>query len=176
MPEIIHYTNPQSRAMRSQMLLDAFDIPHRQVLVDLHKGDARKPEYAQIHPYQRVPALRHGETTVIESGAICLYLGDLFPEKMNTPKPGTPERARLYEWLFFLQSTLEPLAIKTFSPDTKDDSVREIGELLAKMSGRLQTPHMLGKKFSLLDVILFCELTWYRMLGIYPQEIGRAHV
>ena len=169
MADIIHYSDPQSRGMRTQMLLDVFQIPHRTELVELRKGDHKKPEYAQIHPYQRVPALKHGDTTVIESGAITLYLADLFPEKMNTPKPGTPERARLYEWVFFLQTTLEPFAMKGFNPETKEEAKTEIAKLLATMAGHITGPYVLGEQFSVVDVILFCELSWYQMMGLYPE-------
>lgn len=171
MADIIHYTDPQSRGMRTQMLLDVFQIPHQKVVMELRKGEHRTPEYARIHPYQRVPALKHGDITVIESGAITLYLADLFPEKMNTPKPGTPERARLYEWLFFLQSTLEPSAIKAFDPAKKDEGKAEIQKLLSVMGGRIQGPFVLGEQFSLLDVILFCEFSWYQMMGLYPEGL-----
>jgi glutathione S-transferase len=169
MAELIHYTDPQSRGMRTQMLLDVFQIPHRRETVELRKGDHKKPEYAKIHPYQRVPALQHGDTTVIESGAISLYLADLFAEKMNTPRPGTPERALLYEWVFFLQTTLEPYAMKSFHPDNKAEAKEEIGKLLATMGERIKGPFVLGEQFSVADVILFCELSWYQMMGLYPE-------
>lgn len=171
MAELIHYSDPMSRGMRTQTLLDVFQIPHKHVMVDLRKGEHKKPEYAKIHPLQRVPALQHGDLTVIESGAITLYLADLFPEKMNTPKPGTPERARLYEWLFFLQTTLEPHAMKGFDPATKEQGKAEIQKALATMSERLAGPWVLGEQFSLLDAILFCEFRWYQMMGIYPDGL-----
>lgn len=172
MQEIIHYTCPQTRGMRTQMLLDAFHIPHRTEIIDLRKGEHKAPGYEKIHPYRRVPALKCGDVTVIESGAITLYLADLFPEKMNTPKPATPERARLYEWLFFLQTTLEPSAMKAFNPETKDQARQEIRDLLATMEGRLQQPFALGQEYSLLDVILFCDFSWYQMMGIYPEGLA----
>lgn len=172
MAEIIHYTDPQSRGMRTQTLLDVFQIPHKKVVMELRKGEHRTPEYAKIHPYQRVPALQHGDITVIESGAITLYLADLFPEKMNTPKPGTPERARLYEWLFFLQTTLEPFAMKAFNPETKDEAKAEIQKLVAVMGDRIKGPFVLGDQFTLVDVILFCEFSWYQMMGIYPEGLA----
>ncbi len=171
MAELIHYMDPQSRGMRTQMLLDYFEIPHRKVEVLLRQGDQRKPGYEKIHPHRRVPALQHGDLTLIESGAITLYLADLFPEQMATPAPATAERARLYEWLFFLQTTLEPLAMKGFDPAHKEQARSEIRQLLQAMESRLSGPHVLGQQLTLLDVILFCELSWYQMMGLYPDGL-----
>lgn len=55
MSEIIHYFDPQSRGMRSQRVLEAFDIPHKSVLVDIRKGDHKKPDYGLIHPWDQQP-------------------------------------------------------------------------------------------------------------------------
>lgn len=171
MIKIIHYMDPQSRAMRSQMLLDHYQIPHEKVQMELRKGDHRKPEYKEVHPYQRVPALRYGDFTIVESGAIVLFLADVFAEKMNTPKIGTPERAMLYEWVLFTQSTLEPEAIKSFDPAQKDAAKAKIRELLEAMATRFRGPYVLGEQHSVLDVILQVELTWYQLLGLFPEDL-----
>ena len=171
MPEIIHYQDPQSRAMRTQRLLDAFDIPHTSVLVELRKGDNKNPDYAAIHPYQRVPALKYGDVTIVESGAIQLFLADVFAEKMNTPKLCTPERARLYEWLFFLQTTLEPLAVQAYDPAKKDASKVQIRDLLHRMAVKFVGPFVLGEQFSVADVIVHSDLSWYQIMDLYPHEL-----
>ncbi len=171
MSELIHYTNPQSRGMRTQALLDTFEIPHRVELLDFQKGETRTESYLKIHPYGRVPALVHGDVTVIESGAITLYLADLYAEKMGTPPPGTPGRARLYEWIMFFQSTLEPFAMDAFAGKDKSECRKKVRELLVAMESRVEGPYVLGENFTLLDVILTCELSWYKMVDIYPEGL-----
>ena len=134
MSELIHYSNPQSRGMRTQVLLDAFEIPHRTVVLDFQQGETKTDDYLKIHPYGRVPALVDGDQTIIESGAITLYLADKFPDKLNTPKPGTPERTKLYEWLLFFHATLEPVAVEFFGAKDKEaataEGQRKVKELL----------------------------------------------
>lgn len=153
------------------MLLDHYQIPHEKVLIDFHKGEHRTPEYLQIHPYGRIPALRLDDITIVESGAITLYLADVYAEKMNTPAVGTPERARLYEWVLFIHSTLEPEAIKSFDPAQKDAATAKVRELLQAMASRFQGPFALGATESVLDVILHVEFTWYQMLGLFPDDL-----
>ena len=171
MSELILYSHPQSRGIRVQKLLEVFEIPHELRTVDLQGGGARTPDYLKIHPYARVPALVHGETTVVESGAITLYLADIFPSELKTPKTGTSDRARLYEWLLFFQSTLEQVAVASFAAEDKAESIEKIRELLSAMAGRFSGPYVLGEDFTLLDVILNVELGWYRLSGIYPDGL-----
>lgn len=171
MEKLIHYTNPRSRGIRTERLLKVFEIPHETVHIDFQNGDHRTEEYLKIHPYGKVPALKHGNVTIVESGAIILYLADLFQEKMHTPAPETPERARLYEWLMFLQSTLEQAAVEGLSQEDKTPAREKIRELLTAMSGRFTGPYVLGDHFSVLDVILHTDLAWYRQVGLYPEGL-----
>ena len=48
-----------------------------------------------------MPALRHGDTVVTETAAICAYLADAFPEAGLAPPPGDRLRGPYCRWLFF---------------------------------------------------------------------------
>ena len=170
---MIHYSNPQSRGMRVQILLDTFELAHQFELVDFKKGENKTESYLKIHPYGRVPALVDGDQAVIESGAITLALADKFADKLNTPAVGTPERTVMYEWMFFIHATLEPVAIEFFTKQDKADSTQKVRDLLEAMSGRLGSPFVLGDTFSFLDASLACELYWYKLVGILPDDLAR---
>ena len=170
---MIHYSNPQSRGMRIQILLDTFELPHQFQLIDFQSGENKTEEYLKIHPYGRVPALVDGDQTVIESGAITLYLADKFPGKLGTPAVGTSERTVMYEWLFFIHATLEPIAMEFFTQQNQTESTQKVRDLLEAMSGRLGSPYVLGDSFSFLDASLACELYWYQLVGILPNNLPR---
>ena len=171
MSDIIHYQDPQSRAVRTQTLLNFYEIPHKNVHIDIRKGDNKAPDYLKIHPHGRVPAISYNGQVIIESGAITMFLADVYADKMNTPKPGTPERALMYEWMFFLHASLEPQAMLGFNPETKAKAQAEVRRLLEGMASRLKGPHVLGSTFSVMDVILYTELAWYRMIGLFPDGL-----
>lgn len=165
------YSHPQSRGIRVQKLLEVFEIPHNLEVIDFHKGEHRKPDYLKIHPYGRVPALRDGDVTLVESGAITLYLADKFAELMNTPAPGSLERALLHEWLFFFQATLEGVVTEYYRTEDREVATKKIEELLKAMASRFRGPYALGESFSVLDVVLNVELTWYKIVGLYPDRL-----
>lgn len=104
-----HYFNPVSRAVTTHWMLTELGAEHEQVVVDLASGETGSPEYRQINPMGKIPALVDGEMVVTEVAAICAYLADRYPEKGLAPPPGSRERGRYYRYLFFPGTTLEPM-------------------------------------------------------------------
>lgn len=113
--------------------------------------------------------MRHGDLILTESGAITLYLADLFPTIMNTPKIGTPERGRLYEWVLFLQTSMEQAMLPIYAGGDKAEITQKLYDQLAAMKCRFKGPYVLGEEFSLLDVIVSVDLAWYRMMQVMPE-------
>lgn len=169
---MIHYSHPQSRGMRTQVLLDYYNLPHRTDVIDFRAGEHLGESYLAVHPYGRVPALVDGDLTIVESGAITLYLADKYADTMGTPAVGTKERTRLHEWLFFFQTTLESVVMESFGKDDKTEARQKIHDLLLAMTSRYQSPHALGETLTLLDIIIACELVWYKMAGLYPDGLA----
>ena len=64
------------------IMLEECELPYNMHPVDVWKGDQFTPEFTKINPLQKVPAIVDSEGpggkpyTVIESGAILLYLAD----------------------------------------------------------------------------------------------------
>ena len=99
----LHYV-PQTRAGRVRFVLEELGVPFE--LLRMEAKDTKSPEYLKVNPLGHVPALVDGDTTVIESAAICMYLADKFPEKKLAPPPGTPERAAYYQWIVYAMVTM----------------------------------------------------------------------
>jgi glutathione S-transferase len=72
------------------------------ILVDRAKNAQKSREYLKINPNGRIPALVDGDLVLFEAAAIVLHLVDQHPKAGLAPKPGTPERARFYQWMTFL--------------------------------------------------------------------------
>jgi glutathione S-transferase len=170
MQKLIHYFHPMSRGMRTQRLLETFQIPHQAVIIDYTKGEHRSEDYLKINPLGRVPALRHDDLIITESGAITLYLADLFPDEMQAPRPGTPERARLYEWVLFFQTTMEQVVLPVYAGGDKEAIKENIKSQLQAVESKIIGPYVMGDTFTIFDVILYVELSWYHLMEIWPSE------
>ncbi len=103
--ELVFYTNPQSRGMVVHWLLEEIGAPYTIEIKD-YGTTIKAPEYLAINPMGKVPAVRHGATVVTETGAICAYLADAFPQAGLAPAPS--ERGDYYRWLFFAAGCIEP--------------------------------------------------------------------
>ena len=88
------YYNPRSRAVISKWMLDESGVDYEIVPVEFEKREHKTPEFLKINPAGKLPALVDGDSKIFEGAAICLYLGDKFPEANLAPKIGAPERGR----------------------------------------------------------------------------------
>jgi glutathione S-transferase len=104
--ELVFYTNPMSRGRTARWMLEEVGQPYRTELLD-YATTMKAPEYLAINPMGKVPALRHGDTVITETAAICAYLADAFPEAGLAPPPGDRRRGPYYRWLFFAAGPLE---------------------------------------------------------------------
>ena len=105
---LVFYTNPRSRGSVVHWMLEETEVPYTIEIKDF--GTTMKsPEYLAINPMGKVPAIRHGETVVTETGAICAYLADAFPEARLAPEPSA--RGAYYRWLFFVAGCGDPAMI-----------------------------------------------------------------
>ena len=103
------YYNPRSRAAIAKWMLDECDADYEIAYIDLEKGEHKAPEFLEINPAGKLPALVDGDSRIFETAAICLYLGDKFPEANLAPKIGAPERGRYLSLMVYSTSQLEPL-------------------------------------------------------------------
>src|SRR5271165_2525583 len=104
--ELVLYTHPMSRGRIARWMLEEVGEPYRAEILEF-AGSMKTPDYLAINPMGKVPTLRHGETIVTESAAICAYLADVFPEAGLAPPPGHRLRGPYYRWLFFAAGPLE---------------------------------------------------------------------
>src|SRR5580692_8738532 len=102
--EIVFYTNPMSRGRIARWMLEEVGEPYRTEVLDF-ASSLKAPAYLAINPMGKVPALRHGDTVVTETAAICAYLADAFPQAGLAPAPGA--RGSYYRWLFFGAGPME---------------------------------------------------------------------
>ena len=98
MAQLTLYHASPSRSSVTLWMLEEIGEPYEVTMLDLSKGDQQKPAYLAINPMGKVPAIKHGDTIVSESAAICAYLADAFPKAgLNVPI-GDPRLRRSLEF------------------------------------------------------------------------------
>jgi len=121
-------------------------IRHYDLDVDIHqvnfaKQETKSPEYLQIHPMGKVPALVDGDFRLWESNAILAYLAAKFPETCGVPTD--PEgRADVDRWLHWQSCHLMPAMGALKSGEEED--LGSLQPLLAILDRQLE-----GREFML---------------------------
>ncbi len=173
--ELVLYTNPQSRGTMAHWMLEEIGCPYR-VEVKQFGPDMKSPEYLAINPMGKVPAIKHGNRVVTETGAILCYLADIFPEAKLAPPPG--ERDAYYRWLFFVAGCCEPaMGNKSvgWNPDTPELQVRfgygsyeRTMETVAKaVDGRR---YIAADRFTAADLYMASFLYWGMIFGVIEKR------
>jgi glutathione S-transferase len=71
------------------------------------------PEVLAVHPFGKVPVLRHGDVTLGESRAICGYIDAAFDGPALMPREPVAA-ARVEQWVSLLVTTIEPVAVRQY--------------------------------------------------------------
>jgi glutathione S-transferase len=101
MSEPIVYGFPRSTYVNIVRLI----LTHKDVAYSFHDLESvmGKPEHLALHPFDRVPILRHGDFTVYETSAIAAYVDEAFGGPRLTPQD-VRARARMNQWISAVNS------------------------------------------------------------------------
>jgi GSH-dependent disulfide-bond oxidoreductase len=148
--------------------LEELELPYNTKLVDVWKGDQFSPEFLKINPNGKVPAIVDHDGpggkpyTVVESGAILLYLADKTGKFL--PKD-TRKRFDVIQWMMIQMTGVGPMFgqwthFKLMAPKGNDYSVsryatevKRLFELLEKRLG--EVPYLGGDEYSIADIATF---------------------
>ncbi len=178
------YSTWKSAAMAPHIALEEIGAPYELLHIDFDQPWPQ--DYLALNPHHKVPTLVTPEGDVVyQSAAILLHLADRHPGAGRAPAPATPERARLYQSLFFMAEMVQPSYQMHFYPErhTTDPAGHAGVEAsatawLADLWGRLDAmlepgPFMLGAAFSVADAYMLMLAVWnqphHRSLRCYPN-------
>ena len=81
------WTTPNGRKI--SIALEELGLPYEVVPIDIGRDEQFDPAFLAISPNNKIPAIVDGEVSLMESGAILLYLaektGTSFPEVQSRP-------------------------------------------------------------------------------------------
>jgi glutathione S-transferase len=177
------YYVPKTRASRPRWVLEELGVPYDLVRLDPARAETRSAEHLERHPLGHVPVLEDRGQAIFESGAICLHLADLFPEKRLLPPPGSVERGLAYQWVLFSMTEMEPPLIALSAEGKKPEAERDptataqARDRFRKAADVLEVAlrnrkFLLGDGFGVADVMVGGTLAWargFRLLDGLPS-------
>jgi glutathione S-transferase len=106
----LHHAWRSSASRRVRLCLEEKNLAWEGRVVDLEKMEHHSPEYLKINPNGVVPALLHDGRPLYESGTICEYLDEVFPEPPLRPA-GAYERAEMRNWIRHIDGLIGNLIV-----------------------------------------------------------------
>jgi len=166
---------PQTRALRALWLLEEAGVPYERIHIDIRDPKAKAdPAFRAVSPQGKVPALEDGPARISDSGAICIYIADAYPQAQLAPSIGDPQRGAYLQWVMFTNSCIEPAMVERFQQLKPNPGVHGWGDfdsVIARLREGLQPgPWILGERFSAADVMLASAVRFMRLFKLIGDD------
>jgi len=184
MAEAIIYGNPLSTYTRTaRMAFEEKGAPYR-----LEPVDHRAADFRAIHPFGKIPALRHGDFVLWETLAICAYCDSAFDGPPLQPAD-VRARAVMLQWIsatidYFYATMIRKLVFERLVAPMRGKAVDEALiaaalpeiETQARILDRTlaETPHLAGAAATIADLFLYPVLFYVARTPDGQQILDRA--
>ncbi|MDP6952331.1 MAG: glutathione S-transferase family protein [Alphaproteobacteria bacterium] len=184
MSDLVIYGNPFSTYTRTaRMACDEKGVGYALEPVDFHA-----PAFRAVHPFGKIPALRHGDVMLYETLAICRYVDEAFDGPSLQPAEVT-EMARMYQWViaaldYFYPVMVEKLVMERLVAPMKGEAADEtvVAAALPDLAQRLgvlndaliDKSYLAGNMASLADLFLYPILFYVNFIPEGRDALEKA--
>ena len=163
------YTWPTPNGRKVSIALEEMGLDYDVHPVNIGKDQQFEPDFLAISPNNKIPAIVDGERSMMESGAILLYLAD------KTGKLQGTDRWTTLEWLMLQMGGVGPMLGQAnhflhFKAGTSDYAEQRYADEAARLYGvldrRLASHDFLAGDYSIADVATWPWISrwpWHRI-------------
>lgn len=162
--EVFYARTPNG--MKPLLFLSEHDVSAKLNLVDLKKREQFSEGFLKISPNNKIPAIKDGELTIFESGAILEYLADKFLDFRNHPN-----RYSVLQWLYWQVGGLGPMGgqnhfFREFAPEPIPFAIERYTQECKRLYGVLDC-HLAENKFVGGDEYHIADMAIYPWIWYY---------
>ncbi|MGR5063256.1 glutathione S-transferase family protein [Photobacterium sp. DNB22_13_2] len=166
------YYYPNNASLAPHFLLHHMGLSYKLLLVDKKANSQKSPEYLKLNPAGRIPTLIDNGMVLFESPAICIHLCEQHPEYDLIPKLGSNDRPLFFQWLTYLNNTLQAELMVRYYPHRHTNDESTIANVVAAQDDRIADAlavidkqlagktYLLGEKITACDFFLFMLAEW----------------
>lgn len=181
------YYFPDNASLAPHLLLVETKTEYSLKLVDRDSNAQKSKEYLKLNPAGRIPTLVHNELVLFESPAICIYICELDTRSQFIPPVGHPGRPLFFQWLTYLNNTLQAEFMVWRYPEyhtTYPEGIEGIKaaqdlrlvEILALLDKELSNKSfLLGSDVSACDHFLFMLALWCENISRPPTSFANLY-
>lgn len=173
------YYYPNNASLAAHFLLHHMDLDYELLLVDRNAEFHKSAEYLKLNPAGRIPTLVDNGNAIFESAAICIHLCEMHAQHGLIPALGTIERAQFFQWLTYLNNTLQAELMVLYYPHRHTNDAGTINNVIAAQQARVADAlsvldaQLQGKQFLLGDNISACDFFLF-MLAEWCLKVPKS--
>ena len=153
------FTSNTPNGKKISIMLEEIGYEYKVTKIDLSKGEQFKIEFRKISPFSKIPAIKdhQNNTTIFESGAILMYLG----EKSNQFYD-TKDRNLINQWLMAQMGLIGPMIgqhhqFHHFNPGKSEFGEQRYFKITKKIYEDLderlsKTKYLAGENYTIADI------------------------
>jgi GST-like protein len=154
------YTWNTPNGRKVSIMLEEVGLPYRVFPIDITKGDQLQPNFLQLSPNNKIPAIVDHDAGIhlMESGAILMYLANKTGKLLS---PIGDKYWEQMEWLMLQMGSIGPMLGQTHhfvkfnsgkSPYAEERYSKENARLYQVLENRLQDREFFCGEYSIVDI------------------------
>jgi len=165
------YTWSTPNGRKVSILLEELGLEYNTHAVDITAGDQNDPAFREVSPNGKIPAIRDDGLTLMESGAIMLYLA----EKHGRFLPEGEGRWRAIEWLMWQMGGVGPMLGQVHhfvkynpgkAPYAEERFGAEARRLYGVLDARLTGRDYVAGEYSIADMAIWPWISRFEWQGV----------
>ena len=186
MIDLYTWTTPNGRKV--SIMLEETGLPYKVIPINLRERQQFAPEFTALNPNQRIPVIvdhdhdhSGGPHTVIESGAILIYLAEKSGQFLPARGHG---RSEALQWLMFQMGGIGPMMGQaSYFANTAEEKIpfaiqRYINEsvrLIGVLNTRLEGRNYLAGEYCIADMATYPWVAagWPVFKTMLPEQVGK---
>jgi glutathione S-transferase len=173
-----YQSNSLSCSVATHIALEEAGAAYDATLLDLSKGDQRKPEFLQLNPKGRVPVLVTPQGTLTETVALLLYVAQTHSKTKLAPLDDPFKLAQMQAFNAYLASTVHVAHAHKLRGSRWSDDAAAIETMKSKVTQNmtdcaaiiendyLQGPWVMGEQYTVSDPYLYVVTLWMKGDGV----------
>jgi glutathione S-transferase len=172
----LYYRRDTGRPFRVAWALEELGVPYEAIGVG--EADVVAPTHLARNPLGRVPVLELDDgTTLFDSTALVLQVGDMYPDVGLIGPLGSVPRGLAYQWCLTAMTELERPAVNELHgygvPDQRDAFAAGVEAFADALDGH---DFLVADKFGVADIVFGGVLLVGRRAGFEPDAVSERIV
>lgn len=155
----LYWLIPKDRSSRVRWLLQELNVEFSERKLDASVGEHRQGDFLDVNPFGKVPAIVTDDLRLAESGAILLYLLEIFDTKNKfSPEQDADLRPSFLQWFFWGLTTFESAAF-AFANSQGEKERANVERFIAPLERTLASnEYLVGRSFTGADIVCAYDL------------------